>query len=286
MAAATTSLPEEIGGIRNWDYRYCWLRDAAMTARALVSLGSVAEADAFLDWLHSIVSSLPGPERLHPVYAINGSSLGPEAVIDTLPGYAARGRFASATWPSSRYSLTVRRGDGADRRPGHPARASQRRRLAAGPGHVRRGGTALAEPDHGIWEERLVPRHHVHSKVMCWVTVDRAIRVAERDGAAADPSWYGLRDAIAADVLANGWNETIQSFAAAYESTDLDAASLHVGLFGPARSGRPQIPATVTAVEAGLRAGSTVYRYRRDDGAPAGKAASTCARPGSSRHTC
>jgi trehalose 6-phosphate phosphatase len=88
MAAATTSLPETVGGTRNWDYRYCWPRDAAMTARALVSLGSTAEADAFLNWLRGILAGLPGPERLRPVYALDGSAPGSEAVIDTLPGYA------------------------------------------------------------------------------------------------------------------------------------------------------------------------------------------------------
>lgn len=88
LAAATTSLPEAIGGIRNWDYRYCWVRDAALTAGALVSLGSTDEAVAFLRWLRTMLAGLPEPERLHPVYALDGSLLGPEAVIDSLPGYA------------------------------------------------------------------------------------------------------------------------------------------------------------------------------------------------------
>ncbi len=88
MAAATTSLPEEIGGVRNWDYRYCWIRDAAMTASALVSLGSIAEAEGYLNWLHGVIETMHGPERLHPLYALSGTILGPEAVIDSLPGYA------------------------------------------------------------------------------------------------------------------------------------------------------------------------------------------------------
>ena len=88
MAAATTSLPEEIGGVRNWDYRYCWIRDAAMTAPALVSLGSTAEAEGYLNWLHGVIETMHGPERLHPLYALSGVILGPEAVIDSLPGYA------------------------------------------------------------------------------------------------------------------------------------------------------------------------------------------------------
>ena len=88
MAAATTSLPEEIGGVRNWDYRYCWIRDAAMTAASLVSLGSTDEAEGYLNWLHRVIETMHGPERLHPLYALSGAILGPEAVIDSLPGYA------------------------------------------------------------------------------------------------------------------------------------------------------------------------------------------------------
>jgi GH15 family glucan-1,4-alpha-glucosidase len=103
---------------------------------------------------------------------------------------------------------------------------------------------------------------------MCWVAVDRAIRIAERCDIPADPSWPGLRDAIAADVLAHGWNETIQAFTAAYDSDELDATSLHVGMSGLLDPADHRFQATVTAVEAGLRAGGTVYRYRRDDGLP------------------
>src|SRR5260370_41772916 len=85
MAAATTSLPEEIGGVRNWDYRYCWIRDAAMTASALVSLGSTAEAEGYLNWLHGVIVTMHGPERLHPLYALSGAILGPEAGFGPLP---------------------------------------------------------------------------------------------------------------------------------------------------------------------------------------------------------
>jgi GH15 family glucan-1,4-alpha-glucosidase len=272
MAAATTSLPEEIGGTRNWDYRYCWPRDAAMTARALVSLGSTSEADAFLHWLRGILSGLPGPERLHPVYALDGSMPGPEAVIDGLPGYAGSRPVRVGNLADQQvqfdvfgavteliYDLSVRRGRVSD---------DEWSLVRAMCDAITR---RWQEPDHGIWEERLVPRHHVHSKVMCWVAIDRAISIAEFHGTAADPSWPGLRAAIAADVLARGWNETIQSFTATYDSTGLDAASLHVGLSGLLDPADPRFAATLTAVEAGLRAGGTVYRYRRDDGLPGGE---------------
>lgn len=106
MAAATTSLPEEIGGVRNWDYRYCWLRDAALTATALVSVGSTDEAENYLDWVHRVLETLPGPERLHPLYTLYGTSLPPEAVIDSLPGYVYPGRSASETPRISRFNWT------------------------------------------------------------------------------------------------------------------------------------------------------------------------------------
>jgi trehalose-phosphatase len=269
MAAATTSLPEEIGGIRNWDYRHCWLRDAALTAHTLVSLGSATEATAYLSWVHRVLATLHSPERLHPVYALDGSSPGPEAVIDTLPGYAG--------------SRPVRIGNIADQQVQLDvfgpivelveAIASHRGQLDDGDWNLI-GAMCQAvarrwhEPDHGIWEERQLPRHHVHSKVMCWVAIDRAIRIAERYGRAADPAWPGLRDTIAADVLENGWNGEVKAFTAAYDSTDLDAASLHVGLSGLIDPADDRFQATVTAVEAELRTGGTVYRHRRDDGLP------------------
>ena len=269
MAAATTSLPEEIGGIRNWDYRHCWLRDAALTARALVSLGSTAEATAFLDWVHRVLATLPGPERLRPVYALDGSSLGPEAVIDTLPGYAGSrpvriGNLADQQVQLDVFGPVVELIEALAARRGHVTDDDWRLVGAMCEAVARR----WHEADHGIWEERMIPRHHVYSKVMCWVAVDRAIRIARDYRRAADPGWPGLRDTIAADVLENGWNDQVQAFTAAYGAMDLDAASLHVGLSGLLDPADDRFGATVTAVEAGLRSGCTVYRYRRDDGLP------------------
>ena len=106
MAAATTSLPEEIGGVRNWDYRYCWLRDAALTASALVSLGSLGEAEGYLDWVHGVIETLPGPERLHPLYTLSGAILAPRPSSTRCPATRARGRCASATPPMSKCNST------------------------------------------------------------------------------------------------------------------------------------------------------------------------------------
>jgi trehalose-phosphatase len=273
MAAATTSLPEEIGGIRNWDYRYCWLRDGALTAKALVSLGSTSEAEGFLGWLHGVLATLPGPERLHPLYTIAGTTLGPEAVIDTLPGYAGSRPVRVGNLANQQVQLDVF-GPVADL----VAVLSEARgkltdddwRMVGAMAYA--VGERWAEADHGIWEERDTPRHHVYSKVMCWLTLDRALSLGRQYGREIDPTWESLRAEIAEDVLTNGWHADasggIGAFTTAYDGIDLDAASLHVGLSGLIDPADPRFQATVTAIEAELRSGSTVYRYHRDDGLP------------------
>lgn len=124
------------------------------------------------------------------------------------------------------------------------------------------------EPDHGIWEIRDNPRHHVYSKVMGWVTVDRAVDLATRFSREALPEWAELRDQIADEVRHKGWKDDVQSYTAAYDGTDLDAATLHIGLSGLIDPTDPRFAATVVATEAELRSGSTVYRYHHDDGLP------------------
>jgi len=269
LAAATTSLPEKIGGVRNWDYRYCWLRDGALTVQALVSLGSTREAEAFLNWLHGVLATVPGPEHLHPLYTVRGTALGPETVIDTLPGYAGSGPVRVGNLADQQvqldvfgpitdlvHDLALARGSLADRD------------WDVVTAMVRAVRCRWDEPDHGIWEERHAPRHRVYSRVMCWQTVDRAITIAGRFGRRAEPGWFVLRDTIAADVLDHGWNPDVGAFTTAYDGTDLDAASLHVGLSGLLDPSDERFRRTVTAVEEVLRSGPTVYRYLRDDGLP------------------
>ena len=269
MAAATTSLPEEIGGVRNWDYRYCWIRDAAMTVRELVGLGSLDEAEGYLRWLHGVLATLAGPERLHPLYTLAGGQIGAEAVIDSLPGYAGSRPVRVGNLANHQVQLDV-----------FGPVVELVVDLAAARGDLRDDDWQLvramaeavtrrwSEPDHGIWEERHVPRHRVYSRVMCWVTIDRALQLGERYDREIPAGWLELRDAIAADVLEHGWNEEAQAYTTAYDGTDLDAASLFVGLSGLLDPQDPRFQATVTAIEAELRSGSTVYRYRRDDGLP------------------
>ncbi|AMY20587.1 MULTISPECIES: trehalose-phosphatase [Nocardiaceae] len=281
MAAATTSLPEEIGGVRNWDYRYCWLRDAALTASALVSLGSTAEAEAYLGWVHDVLATVPGPERLHPLYTLWGQTLPPEAVIDVLPGYAGSRPVRVGNAANQQVQLdvfgpivdlihtlaTTRTAAGVtDAAEALPDRDWELVRAMVDAVERR-----WSEPDHGIWEIRGNPRHHVYSKVMCWLTVDRALTLADAYGREAQLGWTTLRDVIAQQVREEGWNDEAQSYTAAYDGTDLDAATLHIGLSGLIDPDDPRFHATVLATEAELRSGATVYRYHHDDGLPGGE---------------
>ncbi|SIS17833.1 trehalose-phosphatase [Williamsia sterculiae] len=278
LAAATTSLPEEIGGVRNWDYRYCWLRDAALTASALVAVGSHHEAEGYLGWLHRVLGSVTGPEWLHPLYSLAGSGLPPEAVIDSLPGYAGSRPVRVGNAANQQVQLDVfgpivdliaqlalaREAAGHE----HPLSDADWDLVINMVYAVER---RWSEPDHGIWEIRGNPRHHVYSKVMCWLTVDRALRLAEHFGREVEPGWSVVRDVIAAQVLDKGWNSQARSFTAAYDGTDLDAATLHIGLSGLIDPTDDRFAATVRATEAELRSGATVYRYHHDDGLPGGE---------------
>ncbi|WP_213453382.1 trehalose-phosphatase [Rhizomonospora bruguierae] len=275
LAAATTSLPEELGGVRNWDYRYCWLRDAAMTARALVELGSVGEAEAFLRWVEARVERTDGhPERLHPLYTLDGNELGPEAVIEILPGYAGSRPVRVGNLANRQLQLDVF-GQVADL---IAAVAGARgtalpRELRVLEAMVQAVERRWHEPDQGPWEARLAPRHHVYSKIMCWLTVDRALRVLAAHGGpdrlrAQEPQWKELRDQIGTDVLEHGWNERAGAFTVAYGEEDVDASALWVGLSGLLPDDDPRFLATVLKVESELRSGPVVYRYHWDDGLP------------------
>ena len=270
LAAATTSLPEELGGIRNWDYRYCWLRDAAMTARVLVDLGSLEEAEALLRWVDGCIDRTGGhPERLHPLYTVEGLELGPEAVIDTLPGYAGSRPVRVGNAANRQIQLDVF-GPIADL---VAAVAQARGFVRDSDWHVvqemvRAVERRWHEPDHGIWEARMAPRHHVYSKVMCWLTVARGIEVQELRGEPVPSEWVELRDRIRANVLLLGWNDAAGAYSVAYGDEDIDASSLWVGLSGLVTDDDPRFLATVLKVEAELRSGAVVYRYRWDDGLP------------------
>ncbi len=268
-AAATTSLPEHPGGVRNWDYRYCWLRDAALAAASLVRLGSTGEALQFLGWMLAVVDQTAAPERLQPLYGLGGERLGAEAEIGELSGYRGSRPVRVGNLAAHQVQLDV---FGpiveliallAD----HDAPlSSEHWRLVEG--MVGAVAARWHEPDHGIWEIRRAPRHHVHSKLMCWLAADRGARIAKRLLGRERPEWCALRDRIADDVLNQGWKPELGAFAAAYDGHDLDAAALVVGLSGLLPADDPRWATTVTAIERGLHEQGTVYRYRADDGLP------------------
>jgi trehalose-phosphatase len=267
-AAATTSLPEHAGGIRNWDYRYCWLRDAALSAAALVRLGSTAEALGYLGWVLAVVDRIAAPERLQPLYCVGGEALGSEAEIGELPGYRGSrpvrvGNLAAHQLQIDVFGPIVELVALLAER--DAPLSSEHWRLVEG--LVGAVAARWQEPDHGIWEIRRAPRHHVHSKVMCWIAADRGARIAELFGRER-ADWRELADRIAADVLQNGWKDEPGAFVAAYDGHDLDAAALAIGLSGLLPPDDPRWRATVQAVEQGLREGPTVFRYRADDGLP------------------
>lgn len=293
LAAATTSLPEEVGGVRNWDYRYCWPRDAAMTVQALVLLGSTKEAVDFMEWLSRRLEAIPSPDLLRPLYPVEGDMSAPEAVITTLSGY--------------RGSRPVRVGNAAANQAQHDIFGSVLDLLWHlvsagawhGPGEDTAGGVALRGniwgmvegmatavehlwelPDHGTWEERQPPRHHVHSKVMCWVALDRAIKIGRIVGGAAGASgaadateekfehWQTIANRIRAEVIERGWNEKVGAYTVAYDDDFMDAAVLLMGLYGMVEPTDERYMATVDLIEQRLRLGPIVYRYRFDDGLP------------------
>lgn len=267
-AAATTSLPEHIGGVRNWDYRFCWPRDAAMAATALLRLGAAGPGIKLLDWVLGLLDECEPGALLCPIYTVTGGHLGPEGDIGELSGY--------------RGSRPVRVGNAA----AHQVQLDVFGPIAELVAALGEGGAALSsehwrlvdgmvaaverrwrEPDHGIWEVRRARQQHVHSKVMCWQTVDRALRVARYLGRER-ADWIDLRRQISDDVLRRGWNESERSFCATYDAPDADAAALSVGLSGLLAADDARFVSTVAFVERKLRSGGTVYRYRYDDELP------------------
>ena len=273
IAAPTTSLPQELGGSRNWDYRYCWMRDASMSAATLVRLGSTQEAMDLLDWLLRLIDTRGAQlDQLAPIYTVDGGPLPPEKTDFDLAGYGGSHpvRIGNAAEQQAQtdvfgpiMELIWRLG-----RAGAPLDEHHWRLVEQ---LVAAVGLRWREPDQGIWEIRDAPRHHVHSKTMCWMAVDRGVALAEGAFNRPVPEWEQLRDTIAAEILTEGWNPEVGAFTAAYGSTDLDSAVLAVGLSGLVPPEDPRLAATIDAIEAQLRVGPTVYRYRSGDGLP-GKA--------------
>ncbi len=268
-AAATTSLPEHLGGVRNWDYRYCWPRDAALSAAALVRIGNTGVAMRLLDWLLSVVDRCESPDRLRPLYGVAGETLGPEAELSELCGYAGSRPVRIGNAAAGQVQLDV---FGpitnlvamlAER--GEPVSPDHWRLTRA---KVQAVEARWGEPDHGIWEVRGPKRHHVHSRLMCWHTVDRALAVERSVSGTQNASWIALRDRIREDLLTHGYKASVGAFTAAYDGEDLDASALAIGLTGFLPPGDDRFIQTVNAVNRSLRRGPLVYRYSTEDGLP------------------
>ncbi len=267
-AAATTSLPEHAGGVRNWDYRFCWPRDAAMAATALLRLGASGPALKLLDWLLGLIEHLEPPALLSPLYTVTGGHVAGEGEVGELAGYCGSRPVRIGNAAAHQVQLDVfgpivelvalLAQEGA-------ALSSEHWRLVET--MVAAVGHRWSQPDHGIWEVRRPRQHHVHSKVMCWQAVDRAQRVASYLGRNR-PEWSELSAAIAADVLRHGWSDRAQAYGGTYESGEADAAALLVGLSGLLAAEDPRFASTVRYVEESLLEGPVVYRYRYDDGLP------------------
>ncbi|MFE7763467.1 glycoside hydrolase family 15 protein [Streptomyces sp. NPDC057438] len=284
VAAATTSLPEEIGGVRNWDYRHCWLRDSALTLGALLSCGYQEEAEAWRDWL--LRAAAGDPADLQIMYGLAGERRIPEYDLPWLSGYEDSRPVRVGNDAVRQLQLDVY-GEVIDsvfvsRRAGLPDKPDMWRMQCALMEYLR---TAWRKPDEGLWEVRGPRRHFTHSKVMCWVAADRAVRTLE-----ADPDltggdlevWRALRDEIHREVCDRGYDPDRNTFTQSYGSRELDASLLLIPLMGFLPPDDPRVVGTVDAIRDELSHEGLVRRYGLDhraaattsvDGLPGGEGA-------------
>ncbi|WP_371478229.1 glycoside hydrolase family 15 protein [Kitasatospora sp. NBC_00315] len=261
VAAPTAALPERIGGERNWDYRFCWLRDSSMTLAALLRGGFREEAAAWRQWLLRAIAG--DPRDLQTMYGVAGERVVTETVAGWLPGYEGSRpvRFGNAA--VGQLQLDVY-GEVVDTLhlallAGIPMERHVWSLLRSLMGYLEQH---WREPDEGLWEIRNGRRHFVHSKVMCWVAADRAVRMAEATGLPAPVErWRAMRDAVHADVLANGYDPRRGVFVQYYGGEELDAATLFVVKSGFLPPDDPRVLRTVDAVRSGLDHGGFVRRY-------------------------
>jgi GH15 family glucan-1,4-alpha-glucosidase len=267
VAAATTSLPEKIGGVRNWDYRFCWLRDATFTLYSLINCGFMTEAAAWRNWL--LRAAAGDPAKLQTMYGAAGERRLPEMLLEWLPGYegsrpvrignAAVKQFQLDVYGEVIDALHVARHAGLE--PDVSAWELEKVILD----FVEK---AWREPDEGIWEVRGPQRHFVHSKVLAWVAFDRSIKSAEKFGLEGPVDrWQQVRQEIHDDVCANGYNEALGTFTQYYGSTDVDASLLQIPLVGFLPCTDRRVRDTIATVERELYEDGFLHRYRtRGDG--------------------
>ena len=277
VAAATTSLPEELGGVRNWDYRYCWLRDATLTLLAFLRAGYLDEAQQWRDWLLRAIAG--SPDDIQVMYGVAGERRLTEIELPWLSGYEGSRPVRIGNGASGQLQIDVY-GEVIDAL--HLARVKGLPALDDAWSMTTKVFEWLEsgwqEPDEGIWEVRGPRRHFTHSKVMAWVAFDRAVKAIEklgRDGPI--DRWRATRDAIKEDVLANGYNAELGAFVQYYGSDRLDASLLLIPLVGFLPANDERFVGTVEAIQRELMRDGFVERYRADvenvevDGLPPGE---------------
>jgi len=277
VAAPTTSLPEALGGVRNWDYRYCWLRDATLTLLALLRAGYVDEARAWRDWLLRAIAG--SPEDLQIMYGVAGERRVTEIELPWLPGYEASSPVRIGNGASDQRQLDVY-GEVVD-----ALYSARKQGLEASDDAWALTRKLLnwlesgwQEPDEGIWEVRGPRRHFTHSKVMAWVAFDRAVKTMQRFGREGPlDRWRSIRKTIREEVLGEGYSSERGSFVQFYGSDRLDASALLIPLVGFLPADDPRVVGTVDAIQRELTRDGFVERYRADeenvgvDGLPPGE---------------
>lgn len=275
IAAPTTSLPEQVGGVRNWDYRYCWLRDASFTLRALFTLGYDEEAHAFLSWmLHA--TRLTWPE-LRVLYDVYGEARLPERELPHLAGYVGSRPVRVGNDAHNQLQLDVY-GEVIDgvaqfaHRAGRFDRDTSRMLDGLGRTVCKR----WREPDEGIWEGRSGRFHHTHSKALCWVALDRLIQMHEAGHLTISVDLFRAhRDAIRNEIETRGYNARLGSYTRTFDGNEMDASLLTLPLYGYIAATHPRMRTTCARVQERLARGSLLYRYDTgaDDGLPPGEGA-------------
>lgn len=268
LAAATTSLPETIGEERNWDYRFCWIRDASMVIKVMAGLGHSKSAKDFLQFILNLIPHKD--EKIQIMYGINGEKNLTEHILDHLDGFenSKPVRIGNAAYIQKQndiygilmeviYQQFVQ----------FESNLENNEELWT----VTRGIVQIVEkhwkePDKGIWELRTEERHFVFSKLLCWVAIDRAIKIGEilRKGV-NDTKWISLRSEIYDDIYKNGWNEEVQAYTQSYGSKDLDASTLLMENYGFIEAMDPRYVSTVKATEKELSRDGLMYRYKNKD---------------------
>ena len=274
VAAPTTSLPEKLGGPRNWDYRYCWLRDATFTLLALMDSGYFDEASRWRDWLLRAVAGTPTQVQI--MYGIAGERRLTEWDIGWLGGYEGSRPVRVGNAAADQLQLDIygevmdvlhvaRCGAVGGKEPAWGLQKSLLEHLES----------IWQKPDSGIWEMRGAPRHFTHSKVMAWVAFDRAVRTAEQFSLEGPTErWRETRDRLKSEICERGFNRDIGAFTQSYGSTELDASLLLLPLVGFLEPSDPRVKSTVAAIERDLMYDGFVRRYRTektDDGLSGGE---------------